>query len=164
MKFLISAAGTAGHVFPALEFSQECMRNNHRVISFVDNGDNTITDSISGLIWQKNETSTMNWETALGYCENLELAGKSDWRLPNIKELASLSDNTLTGTYEHINTTYFPDAINDGSGIQTSGYWSSTTVANSTTVAYHVKFGYTFLNGNITKVNSKNARCVRGGS
>ena len=65
---------------------------------------------------------------------------------------------------EHINTTYFPNAVNDASGTQTSGYWSSTTVKNSTTVAYHVKFGYTFLNGNVEKVNSKNARCVRGGS
>ena len=37
MKFLISAAGTGGHVFPALEFSQECMRNNHRVIWFGTN-------------------------------------------------------------------------------------------------------------------------------
>jgi len=142
-----------------------CVRGRDKISSsFLDNGDNTVTDSISGLIWQQNESSTMNWENALSYCENLSLAGKNDWRLPNIKELASLSDNTLTGVYEHINTTYFPDAVNNASGSQRSDYWSSTTVNNSTTVAYHVKFGYTFLNGNITKVNSKNARCIRGGS
>ncbi len=132
--------------------------------TYTNNGDNTVTDSISGLIWQQNESSTMNWENALSYCENLSLAGKNDWRLPNIKELASLSDNTLTGVYEHINTTYFPDAVNNTSGSQSSDYWSSTTVKNTTTDAYHVEFGYTFLNGNVAKVNSKNARCVRGGS
>ena len=32
MKFLISAAGTGGHVFPALEFGKECIKNNHEVI------------------------------------------------------------------------------------------------------------------------------------
>ena len=32
MKFLISAAGTGGHVFPALEFGKECMKNNHEII------------------------------------------------------------------------------------------------------------------------------------
>ena len=32
MKFLISAAGTGGHVFPALEFGKECVKNNHEVI------------------------------------------------------------------------------------------------------------------------------------
>ena len=32
----------------------------------------------------------MNWEDALSYAENLELAGYSDWRLPNAKELQSI--------------------------------------------------------------------------
>ena len=32
MKFLISAAGTGGHVFPALEFCKECIKNNHEII------------------------------------------------------------------------------------------------------------------------------------
>ena len=32
MKFLISAAGTGGHVFPALEFSKVCMKNSHKII------------------------------------------------------------------------------------------------------------------------------------
>ena len=32
MKFLVSAAGTGGHVFPAIEFSQECIAQDHEVI------------------------------------------------------------------------------------------------------------------------------------
>ena len=32
MKFLISAAGTGGHVFPALEFGKECIKNDHDVV------------------------------------------------------------------------------------------------------------------------------------
>jgi UDP-N-acetylglucosamine--N-acetylmuramyl-(pentapeptide) pyrophosphoryl-undecaprenol N-acetylglucosamine transferase len=32
MKFLISAAGTGGHVFPALEFGKECIKNDHEII------------------------------------------------------------------------------------------------------------------------------------
>ena len=38
MRFLISAAGTGGHVFPALEFSAECIKNNHEVIWVGTNG------------------------------------------------------------------------------------------------------------------------------
>ncbi len=62
---------------------------------FTDNGDGTITDQATGLMWQKLDSdTTMNWEQALDYAENLVLAGYDDWRLPNAKELQSIVDYT----------------------------------------------------------------------
>ncbi len=60
---------------------------------FVDNGDGTITDLSTGLMWQKSDDGvTRNWEEALEYSENLTLSEYDDWRLPNAKELQSLVD------------------------------------------------------------------------
>jgi hypothetical protein len=61
--------------------------------ALVDNGDGTVTDNATGLIWQQ-ALSTINrtWATALDYCETLELAGYTDWRSPTIKELYSVMD------------------------------------------------------------------------
>ena len=60
---------------------------------FGDNGDGTVTDRATGLMWAKNDSGKgLNWEQALAYTENLELAGHGDWRLPNAKELQSIVD------------------------------------------------------------------------
>jgi len=62
---------------------------------FVDNRDGTITDKATCLTWQqKDDGKTYNWEQGLAYCENLNLAGRTDWRLPSVKELQSLVDYT----------------------------------------------------------------------
>ena len=84
----------------------------------VDNGDGTVTDASTGLMWQQAEAGAMNWEAALVYCENLELAGHDDWRLPNLNELLSIVDYELYDPA--IDTTFFPGAMS-------SEYWSSTT-------------------------------------
>ena len=55
--------------------------------NLTDNGDGTVTDNHTGLVWQQAESATMTWEQALAYAESLTLGGHSDWRLPNIKEL-----------------------------------------------------------------------------
>jgi len=61
--------------------------------SFVDNQDGTISDIATGLMWQKaDDGGTYDWEEALAYGENLELADFDDWRLPNAKELQSIAD------------------------------------------------------------------------
>lgn len=65
------------------------------VNNFVDNRDGTITDLSTGLMWQKSDSGVgVDWEEALDYAENLELAGFSDWRLPDAKELHSILDYT----------------------------------------------------------------------
>jgi hypothetical protein len=60
---------------------------------FVDNSDGTITDQATGLTWMQADSGLgMDWESALNYCETLDFAGSSDWRLPNAKELQSIVD------------------------------------------------------------------------
>lgn len=87
-----------------------------------DNGDGTVSDLRTGLVWQKvGVTQPMTWEQALSACESLRLGGQDDWRLPNIKELRSLSDDTQA--HPSIDTAFFPE-------IKAAAYWSSTTQSN----------------------------------
>lgn len=92
---------------------------------FIDNGDGTVTDYATGLMWQQDDSgSTHNWETALSYAESLDLAGYQDWRLPNAKELQSIVDYTqspMTSGTAAIDTNYFNVTETE------SFYWSSTT-------------------------------------
>lgn len=94
--------------------------------SYTNNGDGTVTDTITGLIWeQKNDDggsgdkdTIYTWKDALAYCENLLLAGHDDWRLPNPKELERLVD--LGRSNPAIDTTYFPHTNN-------GFYWTGTS-------------------------------------
>ncbi len=66
---------------------------------FRDNGDGTITDRATGLMWQKADSGQgMNWQQALAFAAGFKLAGHSDWRLPNAKELQSIVDYTRSPT------------------------------------------------------------------
>ena len=106
--------------------------------TFIDNKDGTVTDLTTGLMWQQEApTNEMYWEGAIEYCENLDLAGHKDWRLPTVKELFSLIN--LDKYDPAINTDYFPDT-------KSSYYWSSTTNANYTGNAWHVGFYYGYVN------------------
>ena len=57
-----------------------------------ENGQEMILDSSTNLFWQKDPVKKATWKEALDYCESLDYAGKSDWRLPNKNELLSLVD------------------------------------------------------------------------
>ena len=121
---------------------------------FKDNGDGTITDNTTGLVWQKMQSpTTVAWEEALVYCNDLVLAGKSNWRMPNIKELQSLNEEKLFKP--SFNKTYF---INISSG----NFWSSTTMQNSTSKAWDINIDY-----GIVSYNEKSVKefvlAVRGG-
>jgi len=119
---------------------------------FTDNGNSTVTDQATGLIWDQQETSTMTWEAALAYCEGLSLASQTDWRLPNRNELQSLVDYTKTSA-PTIDTTAFPSAVS-------GNYWSSTTYALNSTYAWLVSFGNGYVNFNSKPYNIY-VRCVR---
>jgi len=120
---------------------------------FVDNHDGTVTDMETGLMWQQGEAGRMTWTAALTYCENLELAGYSDWRLPNRNELQSIVDYQ---TYNlAINITAFPGAMS-------SDYWSSTTCANFTDIAWYVSFSFGVVDYS-NKSDNYYVRAVRDG-
>lgn len=61
-------------------------------MTYIDNKDGTITDTATGLMWQKDTLSTMSYDNAILTCSELDLAGHKDWRLPTIEELVSIVD------------------------------------------------------------------------
>ena len=123
--------------------------------NLIDNGDGTVTDNKTSLMWQQGEPGYMTWDSALSYCKGLSLGNHSDWRLPNIKELESITDDTWWNPA--IDTTYFPSA-------HSLYYWSSTTDAYSPSYAWYVYFysGYAAY-ADFYKDNYLYVRCVRGG-
>jgi hypothetical protein len=130
--------------------------------NFVDNGDGTVTDIDTGLMWQQASAPgghVWEWEQALNYCENLSLAGYDDWRLPNINEIQSIVDYSLHDP--PIDTTYFPDME------PLSVYWSSTTNYSIKISAWYVDFD--ILHGSVQYGYKSIAptglyvRAVRGG-
>lgn len=78
---------------PMLKHVRAVRGNTYGENDFIDNGDNTITDKETGLMWSKQDSKKgLDWKNALMFAENSELAGYSDWRLPNVKELQSIVD------------------------------------------------------------------------
>lgn len=134
----------------------------------IDNGDGTVTDQLTGLMWQQEEygepaqgsvceeiigyIDSVQWETALTYCQNLQLGGHDDWRLPNIKELESITDEN--GTQTCFNMTFFPHACGN--------YWSSTSFIVDGNNAYYYE-NHTGQFKFISKSQSREVKCVRGG-
>ena len=55
-------------------------------------GREVVFDPSTNLLWQKGSAPVNSWKEALAYCQNLEYAGYSDWRLPNKNELITLVD------------------------------------------------------------------------
>jgi hypothetical protein len=101
--------------------------------NFVDNGDGTISDYATGLMWQKaDDGKARNWEESLAYAEGLELAVHSDWRLPNAKELQSIVDysrSPQTTKSPAIDPVFETTEINDpeGNSDQYPYFWTGTT-------------------------------------
>jgi hypothetical protein len=119
---------------------------------FTDNGDGTMTDNTTDLVWLKTpNTLTLTWEAALAYAENLSFAAATDWRLPNIKELQSLTDAALFNPC--INTTAFP-------AIGLRKYWSSTSLPNQTIQAWYLSTAFGITTYDLKTVPNY-ALCVR---
>ncbi|NRD23980.1 DUF1566 domain-containing protein [Winogradskyella litoriviva] len=116
--------------------------NIYGVNSFSDNGDGTISDTATGLMWQQvDDGNTYDWKSALAYATNSELAGYTDWHLPNTKELQSIVDYDKT-TFPAIDETYFSCTDDD------SWFWTSTTQGDFKYTACYLAFGKAYSKDN----------------
>ncbi len=130
-------------------FSIYVRGNEYGLNDLVDNADGTIIDRATGLIWTKNDNGHgVLWKDALAYCENLELGGRSDWRLPNVKELEIIVDYSrspdITGS-PALDPIFNITSITNEAGQKDWPYfWSSTTHLKSNgggDMAAYVSFG-----------------------
>lgn len=117
---------------------------------FLDNGDGTISDRATGLMWMRDDSGQgMNWQDALAYADSLEYAGYADWRLPDAKELQSILDYSRspgTSGSAAIDPMFTSTGITNEAGeADFPSYWSSTTHVNWSQIAggfaAYVSFG-----------------------
>ena len=104
---------------------------------FVDNGDQTVSDKLTGLIWSKDANpaaGTKTWQQALDYIKTLNsqsYQGHNDWRLPNINELKSLINQGQSSSATWLNT-------QGVTNVQSDVYWSGSTNAGYTNLDWVV--------------------------
>lgn len=148
-------------------------------MQFMDNGDGTVSDLNTGLMWQQTLGSKVPWTNAVQDAAAFNLAGYTDWRLPDIKELYSLIDfrgsgaQTAEASIPYIDTNYFGfDYGNTGAGERLIDVqeWSSTRYVGTTMNGDPTAFGVNFADGRIKgypiaiqgQPHSLFARYVRG--
>ncbi len=140
------------------EYSDLCTPKN-----FTANSE-TATDNNTGLIWQRYLPTTYagcswgdpvgarcTWQEAINYCGNLNLAGNSSWRLPNIEELETLIDYGKTNPA--IDTAIFPNTLS-------IYFWSSSSKVNFAGSAWDVGLDRGSVSDS-DKTNNRYVRCVR---
>jgi hypothetical protein len=153
-------------------------------LSYTDNGDGTITDKNTRLTWEKKDqagglhdyNATFDW-SATGIFEWVaqlnaaHFAGHNDWRIPNVKEMQSIADyeNFEPAVATVFNTNCSAGCTVDGAGnttecscTQSGHYWSATTGAESSTVAWYVGGADGAVDVD-SKSMLKLVRAVRGG-
>lgn len=127
-------------------------------------GDGTVSDTRNGLMWkqcaegQSGSTCTGSatayaWSAALTQAANAVFAGYSDWRLPNVNELASLIEDCRTDPA--INDALFP-------ATPSANFWSGSPFIYYPNIAWVVNAGYGFI-GNDYRNSASRVRLVRGG-
>jgi hypothetical protein len=171
---------SAGAVVPCAGTGQDGDFLRGGPLAYVDNGDGTVTDVNTRLVWEKlamdgsvhDVRSAPSWMDAIGdhvaTLNRTRFAGHDDWRLPNYKELVTIVD------FETSNPSVAP-AFNDNcvdgctvtacSCTAPSAYWSSTSSALDPEDAWYVSFSFGFGAANYKVYKFVNhVRAVRGGS
>jgi len=115
---------------------------------FHDNGNGTVTDNLTGLMWTKNANLTgggIQWPSAMNYVVGMNAGiyqnfGYTDWRLPNINEIESLINAEESNSNIWLNSNGF-------NNVMLGNYWSSTTVDYYTENEWNVDFEVGLVDG-----------------
>lgn len=131
--------------------------------SYTDNGDGTVTDDITGLMWQAEQPGgSFTFEAGIQYCEDLELAGQSDWRLPTRIEMISVEDVTQSGA--KWSSDAFPGA--QGGFHHSGSDWILTITQTGAGAGRDFAWAFNMSDGILSNAYSKAeqtpVRCVRG--
>jgi Protein of unknown function (DUF1566) len=161
------SSGNVGRAFQSTWV--RCVRGPARSATLLDHytiGNGTVTDNFTHLTWQRLvDLNAYAWLAAQNYCANLTLAG-GGWRVPSIKELATLVDLEVPypgplGVEPAIDTHAFPNT-------PATQFWSSSPLVGQTESAWYVDFYIddTWYGGGIELDNEDAAtpdrvRCVR---
>ncbi len=141
-------------------------------ISYTNNGDGTITDNNTGLMWQKNPGDKVSYDAAVANANSFNLAGYTDWRVPTIKELYSLilfsgldpsgaEGNDTSNMIPFIDSSYFDFEYgnpNNGERIIDSQYVSATKYVHTTMNGDETVFGVNFADGRIKGYGTSDPR------
>jgi len=129
--------------------------------AYQDNGDGTVTDRVTGLMWQQDPGAKQTYEEALKGAAACRLAGHTDWRLPTIKELYSLILFSGTdpdprggadGQQPFLDTHAFRFSYGDpakGERVIDAQFVSSTLYRSTTMHGDKTVFGVNFADGRI---------------
>jgi hypothetical protein len=160
--------GYSNNLSKTFTHSVRCVSGETKKItmSLIDNQDSTVTDTATGLIWQKcpqglssnlcdsGSATPTQFNAAITYCNTLTLVGKS-WRVPNINELKTIVDYTVTNA-PTIQSSFFPNTSQSP-----NYYWSSSSYANGGTDGWYINFNTGSFNYN-AKNGNYYVRCVSG--
>jgi hypothetical protein len=115
-----------------------------------------VLDKETGLVWERTPSGyANNWTRSSDYCAATEVGGRKGWHLPTIEQLASLVDTSVAG-YPKLPAGH-PFTV-----VESSYYWSATTLAGNSANAWNVFF----LSGSVYSVDKTSSNyvwCVRGG-
>jgi hypothetical protein len=117
---------------------------------YTDNGDGTVTDNVTHLMWERSTTGYGTFVQVQSYCTNLSLAGHCDWRVPSWVELHAITDYRSSPA---VNGTYFP-------GTPATSFWVSTPAAGMPTNGWRIDLsdGHTSW---ASLTDAQYVRCVR---
>jgi len=140
-------------------YGQDAQYNGNQP-KYQDNDDGTITDLVTGLMWQKSlPDEKFPFDECVTYAENSTLAGYTDWRLPTIKELYSLilfsgkTGMSETSSIPYLDTDYFDfrfgGTVNPSERYIDAQYATCTIYKGTTMNGNETMFGVNFVDGRI---------------
>lgn len=174
---------TAGSVIACAGTGQDGELQNGAVRSFTDNGNGTITDNKTGLMWEKLDDNDLaglagihdynrqyTWDQAFVKVSDLNLslfAGHSDWRLPSIRELETLKDfgREFPAIHPVFDAGCTPGCTTATcSCAEVNHHWSSSTNHSNPVYAWGVDFAEGWSYPELKTTLTSEVRAVRGGS